>query len=221
MLGANHFRSFFTDGLPALQVAADLANLAAAGMNTLRVYGWGELVRSFLRGRGPALHVATSQPPLPSLPSLVQTETFSMFGMLLPQAPDVREVLRSFHEKTGVRVLFTLPCYKDASQSTVAGLEATTLRYAAEYHNASWLAFYDLCNEPDDQAGYFPAIRLNSSNTTLGDLHPRWKEFYDWQKWLCGGWSTTFDVRPPIPLTSPHDTRTITRCSARRHAHVE
>ena len=123
--------------------------------------------------------------------------------MLRPQAPDVRQVLRSFHEKTGIRVLFTLPCYKDASQSTVAGLEATTLRYAAEYHNASWLAFYDLCNEPDDQPGYFPAIRLNSSNTTLGDLHPRWKEFYNWQKWLCGGWSTTFDVRLPIPVTSP------------------
>ena len=96
--------------------------------------------------------------------------------------------MREFHDRFGIRVLYTLPCYKDPLQGTEAGIVNRTVAVVNALRNESWIGFYDLCNEPDDRGNYFPGIRINGSNSTLGTLFPDFRDWAQYVAWQCGGW---------------------------------
>lgn len=69
---------------------------------------------------------------------------FQRYGFGLP-GDDVLQVLRDFHSKFGLRILYTIPCYKDDTQGTKEGIRNSTAAIAKTFINEQWLAFYDLC----------------------------------------------------------------------------
>ena len=121
--------------------------------------------------------------------------TLRLYGFpasLVQTAPATMALLRQMHKDHGLRVLFTLPCYKDAAQTSKATVISRTAADAAILANETWVLGYDLCNEPDDQSAYFGALTLED-NTTLLEKYPEAKNFSNFEKTQCGGWSTTFD----------------------------
>jgi hypothetical protein len=124
---------------------------------------------------------------------------------LLRTAPDTLALLRQMHAEHGLRVLFTLPCYKDPLQRNKSGVIFRTIQDASILANETWVLGYDLCNEIDDQYNFPGSLIVNtSSNVTLNDLYPKalhgWGDFEQAQ---CGGWSTTFDPAHCGPIDAP------------------
>ncbi len=50
----------------------------------------------------------------------------------------------------GLRVVFTLVCYEDETQTTDAAIALRAAQQTEFLRNESWVLGYDLCNEPDD-----------------------------------------------------------------------
>ena len=59
-------------------------------------------------------------------------------------------VLGDTQDKHGLRVLFTLRCYKDKKQISDTAIAEATVNQSSYLANESWVFAYDLCNEPDD-----------------------------------------------------------------------
>lgn len=68
-----------------------------------------------------------------------------------PSGPAVMALLRQMHKEHGLRVLFTLPAYKDKSQTSKSSVITSTKADAIILANETWVLGYDLANEPDDQ----------------------------------------------------------------------
>ena len=152
MLGADHFRGQFNDGVTAESLADNLNNAVLAGLNTVRMYGLGS-----------------------------------------PLDPAILGVFRSFYTTHGLRVLFTLECYKDKAQNSSAAVIQRTYQEAVSLASEDWVLGYDLCNEPDDQWNFLSSIVADvATGKTLGDLFPDSKQWGAYGQWQCGGWSTTF-----------------------------
>jgi hypothetical protein len=170
LLGGDYFRGQINDSLTPSQLRIDLGNAVWAGLNTVRVYG--------------------------------------LQASLLRTVPAMREVFEEFEQDHGLRILFTVQCYKDEAQRTAKGIISRTSEEAQALGNASWVMGYDLCNEPDDQNNYFGEIVINTTiapngtnvSTCLKDLYPAVANWGDFEKWFCGGWSTTFDAGHCKPL---------------------
>ena len=119
-------------------------------------------------------------------------------AQLLQTAPSTLALLRQMHKDHGLRVLFTLPAYKDAAQKSKATVISRTTADASILANETWVLGYDLCNEPDDQYNWPGSLYVeDQGNKTLNELYPAasakvggWGDF---EKAQCGGWSTTFD----------------------------
>ena len=56
-----------------------------------------------------------------------------------PGGPGVMALLRQMHKDHGLRVLFTLPAYKDKSQSSKSTVMAATKADAAILANETWV----------------------------------------------------------------------------------
>ena len=132
----------------------------------------------------------------------------SLAGGQGPSGPAVMALLRQMHKDHGLRVLFTLPAYKDAAQKSKSTVIARTTADATFLANETWVLGYDLANEPDDQYNWPGCLVADeATNKTLNDLFPvaqdktnGWGAF---EKAQCGGWSTTFDPDHCGDITGP------------------
>ncbi len=179
MLGGDYFRGMFNSSLDAETLAIDLRNAVLSGLNTLRFYGF------------PA--------------SLVAPAGQELGGSGGATTNAVMELLRQMHKDHGLRILFTLPAYKDNAQKSKGTVIARTKADASILANETWVLGYDLANEPDDQYNW-PGVLIadEATNQTLNDLYPAaqhgWGEY---EKAQCGGWSTTFDPDHCGTIDSP------------------
>ena len=122
LLGGDYFRGGLNDSLSAAQLRLDLGNAAWAGLNTVRVYG---LAAALLAPN-------STGDPADDLPGPGGSKT-------------MLSVFRSFEASHGLRVLFTLACYKDMpAQGSVAGVRAAAVAQTATLRNESWVMGYDL-----------------------------------------------------------------------------
>ena len=124
-----------------------------------------------------------------------------------PDDPDpaLIEVFRSIHALSGLRILWTTPCYKNTGQGSKAGVIEQSAASAQVLANESWLLGYDYCNEPDDQSSDglpFPAYLTVEGSTTLADKYPAARKWGDFVKFMCDGWSTTFAPDKCRPLST-------------------
>lgn len=169
MLGGDYFRGMFNSSLDAETLAIDLRNAVLSGLNTLRFYGFpASLVAVAGQGQGGSGGATTNA---------------------------VMELLRQMHKDHGLRVLFTLPAYKDNAQKSKSTVIARTKADASILANETWVLGYDLANEPDDQYNW-PGVLIadEATNQTLNDLYPAAQDGWGvYEKAQCGGWSTTFD----------------------------
>jgi len=108
--------------------------------------------------------------------------------------PPFLAVYREMLALYGLRLLVVMACYKDPDQATEVGIVASTTSLARMLANETWLLGYDFCNEPDDSSLFPASVRVGdgSSNKTLGELYPNMMRWGEYEKWQCGGWSTTF-----------------------------
>ena len=169
MLGGDYFRGMFNSSLDAETLAIDLRNAVLSGLNTLRFYGF------------PA--------------SLLAVEDPGQGGSGGATANAVLELLRQIHKDHGLRILFTLPAYKDNAQKSKSTVISRTKADASILANETWVLGYDLANEPDDQYNW-PGVLIadEATNQTLNDLYPAAQDGWGaYEKAQCGGWSTTFD----------------------------
>lgn len=121
--------------------------------------------------------------------------TVRVYGFSLPLSEEVRETFRDAFTRYGIRVLYTLTCYKSTTMISKDTVISETAKVAEEFAGEDFIFGYDLCNEPDDEGATFPCSLDIGNGTSLGELHPDCDKLSLVSKALCGGWSTTFGER--------------------------
>eukprot|EP00039_Didymoeca_costata_P024629 m.10925 g.10925 ORF g.10925 m.10925 type:complete len:936 (+) comp4350_c0_seq2:148-2955(+) len=97
---------------------------------------------------------------------------------------------KKYYNLYGIRILFTLQCYKDTNMYSKESVINVTMREVQQFANADWILGYDLCNEPDDNY-LFPGFYKINDTTTLKEMYPETAGWGNYTKWQCGGWSST------------------------------